>query len=322
MRILYPPIQPNRAWKLATESAHRLHVEECGNDDGVPVVVLHGGPGMGCRHEHRRLFDPALYRILLPDQRGAGRSTPRGSVTGNCAAALVTDLERLRERLAIERWVLFGESWGATLALRYAGSHRERVLAVVLHGTWLPGPASRRWLYGPDGAARFYPAEWREFLAPLQRSQREDPLAAYHRELHGENELRRMAAARSWAGWHSRLAVAGSDPGLLRLYRDPGNVLAFVTVQCHYMVNDGFVDSDRLLQDLGEFEDIRAIITHGRFDMSSPPEAAMRVHLRWPGSRLSLIPGAGHACLEPVAAAALVRLTDRLGSELRRGGMG
>lgn len=322
MRSLYPPIRPNRTLLLEADPPHRLHVEECGNDAGIPVVVLHGGPGMGCRNEHRRLFDPATFRIVLPDQRGAGRSTPRGSHEGNTTAELVADLEQLREHLGIERWMLFGESWGATLALRYAVAHPRRVLAAVLHGTWLPGPESRAWMYGERGAARFFPGEWQDFVSALPASARGEPLRSYAGLLESVDEVRRMAAARAWAAWHARLSVMSSEPTLLRIYRDPRNLVAFATLQCHYVRADGFVDTAEILENARTLADVPVIITHGRFDMASPPAAAVRVHEHLEGSRLRILPGSGHACLEPAAAGALVRLLDQLGVELRRRGTG
>lgn len=322
MRSLYPPIKPNRTLRVRAESPHELYVEECGSEQGIPVVVLHGGPGMGCRHEHRRLFDPALWRIVLPDQRGAGRSTPRGELGGNSTAALVADLERVREHLGIERWVLFGESWGATLALCYMASHGERVLGAVLHGAWLPGADSREWMYGRRGAARFFPLEWCEFLAPLPESGHGDPAVAYEARLRTRDEVRRMATARSWAAWHARLSVMSSDPALLRIYRDPSHVVTFATIQSHYVAGDGFVNTDDLLNDAGRIGDFSVIITHGRYDMASPPAVALRLHEALKGSTVRILPAAGHACLEPAAAGALIRLGDDLGAELRRQGRG
>lgn len=314
---LYPPIEPFASGRLAVGDGHTLYLEQCGNPDGLPVVFLHGGPGAGCGPSHRRFFDPARYRIVLFDQRGCGRSTPHASIAHNDTWALVADLERVRTALGIERWVVFGGSWGSTLALAYAETHPERVRALVLRGIFLCRPAEIHWFY-QDGASWVFPDYWQDFLAPIPAAERVDLLHAYHRRLIGPaadaEPATRLAAARAWSIWEGRTATLLADDGLRTVFSDEWLALSLARIECHYFVNRAFLQPDQLLRDAGRLADIPGVIVHGRYDLICPLRSAWDLHQAWPGSDLRIVPDAGHAAFEPGIARALVAATDRFAS--------
>ncbi len=316
MRGLYPDIRPYARHRLAVGEGHELYVEECGTPEGLPVVFLHGGPGAGIEPAHRRFFDPNAYRIVLLDQRGAGRSTPHASLEANTTWHLVTDLERLREHLGIERWVVFGGSWGSTLALAYAQRHPERVLGMILRGIFLCTPRELDWFYR-DGASRLFPDRWEDFLRPLPEAERGDPLRAYHRLLTGTNEVARMAAAKAWAQWEAALCTLRADEGLIQHLTEPRMALALARIECHYFVHGAFLEPDQLLRDVGRLRGIPAVLVHGRYDVICPLEAAWRLHRAWPGSELRIVEAAGHSAAEPGIAQALVEATDAMARSLQ-----
>ncbi|HET19788.1 MAG TPA: prolyl aminopeptidase, partial [Chromatiales bacterium] len=238
MRPLYPPIQPYNNFSLPVSDLHTLHVEECGNPNGIPVVFLHGGPGAGCTENHRRYFEPQRYRIVLFDQRGCGRSTPHASLEQNTTQDLVADIERIREHLRIDKWLVFGGSWGSTLGLVYAETHPERVTGLILRGIYLCRPRDILWFY-QDGASAIFPDYWRDYLAPIPEAERDDLLHAFHRLLTGEDELRRMAAAKAWSLWEGRTATLLPDTATTDFFGDPHVALSLARIENHYFVNGG-----------------------------------------------------------------------------------
>ena len=315
METLYPPIRPYARHELAMDRRHVLYVEEVGNPGGIPAVFLHGGPGAGCEPWHRQFFDPERYRVILFDQRGAGRSRPHAELRDNTTWHLVEDMERLRRHFGIERWLVFGGSWGSTLALAYAQTHPERVSALVLRGIFLCRPQEIRWFY-QEGASRIFPDYWEDFVAPVAPERRHDLLHAYHELLTGEDELRRMAAARAWSVWEGRCATLEPDPEVVAHFRDPHVALAMARIENHYFVNDAFLELDQLLAGAGRLQGIPGTLVHGRYDIICPVENAWELHRAWPDSELVITPRAGHAAGEPENLAALVRATDFYAGEL------
>ena len=316
MRVLYPPIDPYHVETLAVDQTHRLHLETCGTAQGLPVVFLHGGPGSGCEPWHRRFFDPAAYRIVLFDQRGCGRSRPHASLEDNTTAHLVSDMERIREHLGIERWVVFGGSWGSTLALAYAEAHPERVLGLVLRGIFLCRPRDIHWFY-QEGAGRLFPDYWEDYLAPIPESERDEMVSAYHRRLTGEDEVARMAAAKAWSEWEGRTATLLPNPGVVDHFRDPHVALSLARIECHYFMNQSFLEPNQLLRDAHRLADIPGTIVHGRYDVVCPLDQAHALHRAWPRAKLEITPDAGHSAGEPGIVDALVRATDELAAMLR-----
>jgi proline iminopeptidase len=307
---LYPPIEPFRQQLLDMPGGHRVYVEQCGNPDGVPVVVLHGGPGGGCSPGMRRFFDPRHYRAVLFDQRGCGRSSPHASVENNTTWELVADIERIRVDLGIERWTVFGGSWGACLALIYAQTHPDRVEALVLRGVFTMTQAELAWFYG-GGAGFFWPEQWRAFAHMAPADERGDLIGAYHRRLFGADTAEQARFARAWAGWESALAVL--DPGDARGYPSSAYALAFARLENHYFINGGFLDEDgQVLRDMPRIRDLPGHIVQGRYDMICPPHTAQALHEAWPASRLKMVAAAGHALSEPGITAELVAVMDAL----------
>jgi proline iminopeptidase len=315
MPDLYPDILPYAVHRLAVDERHALHVEECGSAKGVPALFLHGGPGAGCEPYHRRLFDPARYRIVLFDQRGAGRSLPHADLTDNTTWHLVADIERIREHLGIDRWLVFGGSWGSTLALAYAQHHPERVRALVVRGIFLCRDEEIRWFY-QEGASRVFPDYWEDFLAPVPPAERHDLLYAYHRLLTGDHDIARMAAAKAWSTWEGRTATLLPNDAVVRHFGDPHVALSLARIECHYFVHQAFLRPGQLLEDAPRLAGIPGVIVHGRYDLICPFENAWALHRAWPGSELVVVPDAGHAASEPGIRSALVAATDRFATEL------
>ncbi len=307
MLTLYPEIKPYRVHRLAVDPPHELYLEESGNPDAIPVLVVHGGPGAGSQPVQRRFFDPARYRIILFDQRGAGHSTPHGELAGNDTAALIRDMEHIRRFLGIERWVLFGGSWGGTLSLAYAEAFPERVSALVLRGVFLCRRKDRQWLF-EDGANRIFPEHWREWAEHVPQDERHDPLRAYHRLLDGSNELARMSAAKAWAIWQAQCSTLRPNPGVLERVSEPHIALALARIGVHFLLNEGFLDEGQLLRDAPRIADVPGYIVHGRYDMICPIDNAFALHAAWPGARLCVVRDAGHSAAEPGIVDALVRV--------------
>ncbi len=309
-RSLYPAIDPYDSGHLDVGGGHRLYYEQSGNPSGKPVVFLHGGPGGGTEPKHRRYFDPTRYRIILFDQRGCGRSLPHARLEHNTTWDLVEDMERLRTHLGVERWQVFGGSWGSTLAVAYGSRHAERVTEFVLRGIFLFLQDEVDWFYR-SGTSQLFPDAYEDFLAPLDPGERDDPIRAYYQRLTSPDPAMREAAARSWSLWECRVATLLPDTSLLSFCNDPAFTLAFARIECHYFMHDGFLDHpNQLLDAASDLAHIPCTIVHGRYDVLCPPRNAWRLHKRWPGSRLVLVPDAGHSAGEPGIASALVQATD------------
>jgi proline iminopeptidase len=310
LRTLYPELAPNRTGFLPVGGGHEIYFEESGNSSGKPVVFLHGGPGGGTEPKHRRYFDPARYRIVLVDQRGCGKSTPFASLEENTTWHLVADLEAVRTHLAIERWMVFGGSWGSTLALAYAQAHPQRVTELVLRGIFLLRRRELEWFY-QGGAAAIFPDAWEEFVAPIPPEERHNLMEAYYKRLTGPDEELRQTCARAWSIWEGSTITLRYDRDTVARFGGSDFALAFARIECHYFVHGGFVRSDQqLLEDVGKIRHIPATIVHGRYDVVCPLESAWALHRAWPEASLEIVPAAGHAASEPGIVDALIRATD------------
>jgi proline iminopeptidase len=307
---VYPPIEPYQHGWLDTGDGHRVYWELCGNPQGKPAVFLHGGPGSGCSPDHRRLFDPARYNVLLFDQRGCGRSTPHASIDDNTTWHLVDDMERLREMIGAERWLVFGGSWGSTLALAYAQTHPARVDALVVRGIFTARREELRWYY-QEGASWLFPDLWDEFLAPIPPEERDDLMAAYRRRLTGSDERVRQDAARAWSLWEGRTIRLLPDAALAEQFGADHFSLAIARIENHYFVHHAFMDEGQLLRDAYRLADVRGVIVQGRYDVATPARTAWELSKAWPGARLEIVDDAGHAYNERGILRALIAATDQ-----------
>ena len=316
---LYPSIRPYRRGRLRVSPLHELYFEESGNPQGKPVVFLHGGPGGGTNPQMRRFFDPRRYRIVLYDQRGCGRSTPHASLEENTTWDLVDDTEKLRAHLGIERWQVFGGSWGSTLALAYAQRHADRVSEMVLRGIFLLRRSELDWFYqSSEGAAALFPDLWEHYVAPIPEDERYDMVRAYYRRLTSADASERVAAARAWSIWEGATSHLRTDPGYVAKFRDADYAAAFARIECHDFVNGGFLDSDdQLLRDVPKIRHIPAVIVQGRYDVVCPMRSAWHLHRAWPEAQLVVVPDAGHSAFEPGIALALRRAADRFARRRR-----
>jgi proline iminopeptidase len=311
LRSLYPPIEPFHTGRLRVSALHEVYFEQSGNPHGKPVVFVHGGPGGGSDAKQRRFFDPTAYRIILFDQRGCGRSTPHASVEENTTWHLVDDMEALRNHLGIERWQVFGGSWGSTLALVYAQKHPERVTELVLRGIFLMRPHEVQWFY-QYGAHAFFPDAWEDFLSPIPPEERGDLVHAYHRRLMGDDARVRQEAARAWSVWEARTSYLVPNTDMIAHFHGQAYSLAFARIECHYFVHHAFLRSDtQLLEDVPRIRHIPAVIVQGRYDIPCPVESAWALHKAWPEAELKIIPTAGHSAYEPGNTSALVEATDK-----------
>ncbi|OIN14326.1 prolyl aminopeptidase [Oceanisphaera psychrotolerans] len=316
MRTLYPSISAHRQQWLQVSERHRIYVEESGNPLGIPVVLVHGGPGAGTSPEHRRFFDPERYRIILFDQRGAGQSEPHAELADNHTQALVADMELIREAVGVESWLVFGGSWGSTLALFYAIEHPGRVLGLVLRGLFLGRQQDLHWLYQPDGgAAQLFPDYYREFLLPLDGDARH-LLSRYYRLLTSSNEVARLQAARAWAIWEGRIATLLPRMDAESHYGEAHSALALARIECHYFVNNCFVEENYIIRALDKVRSLPAVLIHGRYDVICKAAGATELAAHWPELMLQIVPGAGHSAFEPGIIDALVKATDHMAKEL------
>ncbi|NZA26690.1 prolyl aminopeptidase [Luteimonas sp. SJ-92] len=311
MRTLYPEIEPYDTGTLQVDARHALHYEQCGNPKGKPVVLLHGGPGGGSSAKMRRFHDPERYRIVLFDQRGAGRSTPHADLVDNTTWHLVADIEALREHLGIEAWQVFGGSWGSTLALAYAQTHARRVTELVLRGIFMLRRWELEWFY-QEGASRLFPEAWEQYVAAIPPAERDDLIAAFHRRLTCDDEATRLAAARAWSVWEGATSFLRVDQDFVHGHEDPRFALAFARIENHYFVNGGFFEADdQLLRDAYRIVDIPGAIVHGRYDVVCPVQNAWDLHKAWPRAELAITPTSGHSAFEPENVDALIQATDR-----------
>ena len=316
MRKFYPAIRPYTTHSLDVGDGHTLYVEESGTPEGIPVLFVHGGPGGGCSERDRRFFDPEKYRIILFDQRGAGRSTPHASLEANTTPDLIADMESIRITLKVDQWLLFGGSWGSTLSLLYAQTHTERVLGLVLRGIFLCRQQDVQWFY-QSGANRVFPDYWQDFIALIPEHESSDMLIAYHRRLVGDNELTRMAAAKAWSLWEARCATLNPNAHVVSQFNNPHVALAMARIEAHYFVNDAFIDADQICRDASKLAGLPVVMVHGRYDMICPVEQAYTLHRALPDAELDIIRDAGHASSEACTLDALIRATDRLADQLR-----
>ncbi len=310
-RSLFPPIQPYRVQRLKVSRLHELHVAEYGNPEGKPVVLLHGGPGAGSNPTMPRFHDPEIYRIVMFDQRGSGRSTPHAELEDNTTWDLVADIERIREHLAIDRWQVFGGSWGSCLALAYGETHLERVTEMVLRGVFTLRRKELLWFY-QDGASHILPEAWESFVQPIPVEERGDMIAAYHARLTGDQAQVKLACARAWSMWEGAALSLLPDPGRVAAFGQPDYATAFARIECHYFINHGFFESDgQLIERAHILRDIPCTIVHGRYDICTPAFIAWDLHRAWPEAELRIVPDSGHAMTEPGIIAELVAATER-----------
>ena len=309
-RGLYPTIEPYAFGRLEVGDGHSLYWERCGTRGAKSVVFLHGGPGAGCSTDHRRQFDPARYDILLFDQRGCGRSTPHASLEANTTWHLVEDIERLRQMAGIERWMVFGGSWGSTLALAYAQTHVERVTELVLRGIFTFRQSELDWLYREGGASQIFPDKWEEFVAPIPAEERDDFVAAYHRRLTGDDPAAQLAAAKAWSKWEAETVTLLPDPHVIEEHTSDDFAIAIARIENHYMVNKGWLEEGQLIANAGRLKSIPGVIVQGRYDCCTPPVSAWDLKRAWPEAELNIVADGGHLFNEPGVLDGLVRATD------------
>jgi proline iminopeptidase len=308
MQTLFPPIEPYKTHTIPVSDGHRLYVEECGRADGLPVVFLHGGPGSGCEPWQRQFFDPDVYRIVLFDQRGSGRSTPHAVLEGNTTQHLLADIEVVRTKLGIDQWVVFGGSWGSTLGLVYAETCPEQVLGLILRGIFLCRPRDIHWFY-QEGASFLLPDHWKDYRDIIPVAEQDDMVSAYYRRLTGEDEVACMAAARAWSLWEGRASTLLPKAGVVDHFSNPHTAMSLARIECHYFMNNSFLEPNQVLNDAHRLHAIPGVIVHGRYDVVCPVEQAWVLHQAWPESRLQIIPDAGHSATEPGIVDALVTAT-------------
>ena len=311
MREFYPELQPYNRGRLRVSDLHEIYYEECGNPEGKPVVVLHGGPGGGITPFLRRLHDPKLYRIILFDQRGCGQSTPNAELRENTTWHLVADMEALRSRLGIEKWQVLGGSWGSTLALAYAQKHTQRVSELVLRGIFTVRQREIRWFY-QEGASALFPDVWETYVAHIPANEYDDLVAAYYKRLTGDNAHEQRTCARAWSQWEANTLSLRPDPKLISEFGADPFALAFARIECHYFINRGFFETDdQLLAGAAKLRALPGVIIQGRYDVITPAETAWALHRAWPKADFEIIPDAGHTATEPGITDALIRATDR-----------
>ncbi|MDG6778922.1 prolyl aminopeptidase [Thiomicrorhabdus sp. zzn3] len=312
---LYPPIEPYTQHSLQVDHRHTLHVEESGNPDGIPVVFLHGGPGGGYSAVHRQFFNPDRYRIILFDQRGCGKSRPHACLTNNTTAHLIEDMEKIRRHLQIDKWLLFGGSWGSTLALLYAETYPERSLGLILRGIFLCRKQDVEWFY-QQGADRFYPDYWQDFIAPIAERERGNMISAYHTILTSEDEVARMRAAEAWSVWEGRTSTLQTDPDLVNHFGDPFHALAMARIECHYFYHDAFIEDNQILKHAAILRKLPITIVHGRYDMVCPVNQAFELVEKLPDAKLIICNRAGHSAFEEEISEALVQATDDFADQM------
>jgi proline iminopeptidase len=310
-RSAYPPIKPYRTGYLRVSDVHEIYYEECGNPKGKPAVFVHGGPGAGCGERARCFFDPSAYRIVLFDQRGCGRSRPHASLEDNTTWHLVSDMEQLREHLGIERWLVFGGSWGSTLALAYSQKHPERVSEIILRGIFMLTRFELQWFY-QQGASALFPDRWEHYVAPIPERERGDLIQAFYARLTSSDRATRVEAARAWSVWEASTSHLHVDDDQIHEWDGETFAIALARIECHYFVNKGFFErEDQLLRDVDRIRHIPAVIVQGRYDVVCPMQTAWALHRAWPEADFRIVPDAGHSAFEPGTLHELISATDR-----------
>lgn len=306
----FPPIEAYNKGFLQVSEIHNLYYEESGNPQGKPVLFLHGGPGGGVNPDHRRFFDPAVYRIILFDQRGSGQSTPCAELRENTTWDLVRDIEKIRNLLKIDKWVVFGGSWGSTLALAYAITHPENVKALILRGIFLCRPSEIKWFY-QEGASHIFPDVWDEYLKPIPVDERHDLVAAYYRRLTSADSKIRLEAAKAWSKWEAATSRLFVDQSAIEEFDDPEFALSFARIECHYFTNNAFFETQNwLLENVSRIRHIPGFIAQGRYDVVCPATSAWDLHKAWPEAKFTIVSDAGHAAAEPGIRSTLIEYTE------------
>lgn len=311
MRELYPAIQPYQKSNLKVSDIHTIYYEECGNPQGKPVVFLHGGPGGGIISIYRQYFDPQKWRIILFDQRGCGRSIPHAELNQNTTWDLVNDIEKLRVHLNIENWVVFGGSWGSTLALAYSQTHPQSCTGLILRGIFMVRSKEINWFY-QEGASNIFPEAWEEYLKPIPLEERGDLVSAYYQRLTSADQKVRLEAARAWSIWEASTSKLIQDPNLMQSFGDSNFAVAFARIECHYFTNKCFLEhEEQLLTNIDKMRHIPGVIVQGRYDVVCPMVSAWELHKAWPEADFIVVPDAGHSVSEPGIKDALIRATDK-----------
>lgn len=315
MQVLHPEIKPYKRHQFKVSELHELYLDEAGNPEGIPVLFVHGGPGGGCDASSRKFYDPASFRIITFDQRGCGRSTPHGELSENTTQDLIADIEEIRKYLGVDKWVLFGGSWGSTLSLLYAQAYPDRVQALILRGVFLCRQRDFDWLY-KEGANCVFPDYWEEFANFIPAPERDDLINAYHTRLTGDDEVARMSAAKHWSAWEGSCSKLRPSPEVLAKFTKPHNALALSRIETQYFINKGYIEENHILENMHRIKDIPGRIVHGRYDMVCPLENALTLHRQWPVSELHIVRDAGHSASEPGTVDALLRATQDIAKKL------
>ncbi len=311
MNFLYPEIEPFKEQFIKVSELHTIHFEQCGNPNGKPVLFIHGGPGGGIEPVYRRFFNPEKYYIVLVDQRGSGKSVPHAEIKENNTKNLISDFEKIRLQLKIDRWMVFGGSWGSTLGLAYAQAHPEQVTELILRGIYLATEEDNQWLFGGGGANRIFPDFWGKFIAVIPEEERNDLLTAYYRRLTSGNAEIREKAAKAWSGWEASIVKLLHDPDMLKEVLESPAALSLAILECHYMHQHCFLAPNQLLNNIHKIKHIPGVLVHGRYDMVCTAQNAWRLHQAWPESELHYVPDAGHSITDTSLAKKLVEITDR-----------
>jgi proline iminopeptidase len=311
MRELYPPIEPYHQGKLKVSELHKIHFEESGNPHGKPVIFLHGGPGGGITPMYRQYFDPTKWRIVIFDQRGCGKSTPYAELRENTTWDLVRDIEQLRKHLGIDKWVVFGGSWGSTLSLAYSQNHPDRVSGLILRGIFMLRQKELRWFY-QEGTSYIYPDAWCEYLKPIPENERHDLISAYYKRLTSEDKQTRLEAAKAWSVWEGSTSKLLPSKKTINRFGEEDFAEAFARIECHYFVNKGFLETEnQLIKNVDRIRHIPTVIVHGRYDVVCPLVSAWELHCAFPEAEFIVVPDAGHSMTEPGIQTALLDATDR-----------
>lgn len=311
MNLLYPSIKPYNTFSLPVDDIHRLHIEECGNPDGEPILILHSGPGAGTESYHRRYCCPETYRMILFDQRGAGLSTPHAETKNNTTEQLIEDIETIRDHLQISKWRLFGGAWGSTLALLYAERYPQHVLGMVLHRLFLGRQQDIDWFY-KDGANRLFPDNWQDFANFIEESERDDLVSAYHKKLNGQDELAKMGAAKHWALWQAKCASLQPHSDIIEHFIDPHFALRLAKIESHYFANHCFIKENQILDNVHKIRHIPCFLIHGRYDVICPVSNAYTLHTHLPSSELIMVREAGHSIKEAGIIDAIILATKQI----------